>query len=211
MSNVYMKLQTVRAELSKTELTKTGENKHLKFKYFELGDFLPAITELCAKNKICSIINFGTKLATLKIIDCEKDGSIIRFSTPIEKAKLMGSPSPVQELGATQTYIRRYLYMNAFEVVDTDVVDAQPQDKAPNRKIADIDLREECKNNIVALFDIKDNNSYLAKLKELTSFEDKEGKVIEGIEVLAKASDKRVQVLHGKLKKLLEDKKCIKN
>lgn len=207
MSNVYMKLQTVRAELSKTELTKTGENKHLKFKYFELGDFLPAITDLCAKNKICSIINFGEKLATLKIIDCEKDSSVIKFTTPIAKAKLMGSPSPVQELGATQTYIRRYLYMNAFEVVDTDVVDAQPEEKPPKRKIEDIDLRKECKDNIVVLFDIKDNNSYIAKLKELTEFTDKDGKVVEGIEVLAKASDKRVQVLHGKLKKLKEDKK----
>ena len=41
--NIYEKLQTARVELQKTALKKSGVNKFAGFKYFELGDFIPAV------------------------------------------------------------------------------------------------------------------------------------------------------------------------
>ena len=100
--SVYLKLQKVRNELNKCELKKTGFNKHSKFYYFELGDFLPKVTELCEKHGVCPIIKFG-EIAELVIVDVEKEDSMVTFTSPIAEAKLPGSPQPVQNLGATQT------------------------------------------------------------------------------------------------------------
>lgn len=133
MSNVYVKLQQVRNELSKCEMKKSGKNQ--KFNYFELSDFLPKVTELCNKNGICSIIKFGNKMATLKVIDVEKPESTITFTTPIAAAKLPGNSQPVQNLGATQTYIRRYLYMNAFEISENDFVDSSNNEETKKQEV----------------------------------------------------------------------------
>ena len=43
--NIYKKIQAVKKELSERELKKSGENTFSKFKYYELGDFLPSIIE----------------------------------------------------------------------------------------------------------------------------------------------------------------------
>lgn len=165
---VYAKLQKVRNELSKSELKKTGKNKHMGFSYFELGDFLPKIIELCDKHGICTIIKFGEKIVTLKVIDVEKEDSTVTFTSPIHPAKLQGNAQPVQNLGATQTYMRRYLYMNAFEVSENDIVDASdnkttnttksevktPENK-PSKPIKELDPAK-----VKALYTIATTNGY---------------------------------------------------
>ena len=122
MSNVYLKLQQVRNELRKQDLKKTGENKFSKYMYYQLGDFLPVITDLCDKHKLVTIINFTQELATLTVIDAEKPEKEVTFTSQVAGANLKGCHE-VQNLGAIQTYLRRYLYMNAFEIVENDWVD----------------------------------------------------------------------------------------
>ena len=56
--NIYQKIQAVKKELSERELKKSGENKFSGFKYYELGDFLPSIIELCAKYGLFTQITF---------------------------------------------------------------------------------------------------------------------------------------------------------
>ena len=121
--NIYELLQEVRLELSKSKLTKTGTNKHLNFSYFELGDFVPTATELFAKKGLCPIFNIiydpnGIEMAVLKIV---KGAEQIQFSTPTDSPTNM---SGIQALGAKITYLRRYLYLIALDIVENDVVDA---------------------------------------------------------------------------------------
>lgn len=56
--NIYKKIQKVKLELSQRELKKSGENTFSKFKYYELGDFLPSIIELCDKYGLFTKIDF---------------------------------------------------------------------------------------------------------------------------------------------------------
>jgi hypothetical protein len=119
---VYKKLMQARLELQETNLTKSGHNKFAGYKYFELGDFLPAIQKIFAKLNICGIVSFGQELATLTITDLE-DGSQTQITSPMSTAALKGCHE-VQNLGAVQTYIRRYLWVAALEIVEHDVVDA---------------------------------------------------------------------------------------
>lgn len=120
--SVYKKLQQARMLLQNTKLTKSGKNKFAGYEYFELGDFLPAIQKICNDVGLCGVVSFTEHMAYLQINDVE-DGTSIMFSSPMSSASLKGCHD-VQNLGAVQTYLRRYLWTNAFEIVEHDALDA---------------------------------------------------------------------------------------
>ncbi len=119
---VYHKLQTARIKLQSTQLKKSGHNKYAGYQYFELGDFLPTINQIFHELGLCSTVSFTADNAVLRIIDTDTGGAIT-FTSPMAEAQLKGC-HPVQNLGATQTYLRRYLYVNALEIVEHDALDA---------------------------------------------------------------------------------------
>lgn len=120
--SVYAKLQQARIKLQGKKLSKSGKNKFAGYEYFELGDFLPAIQEICNEVGLCGVVTFNAEMAYLTIFDTETEGAIV-FSSPMSSADLKGCHS-VQNLGAVQTYLRRYLWTNAFEIVEHDALDA---------------------------------------------------------------------------------------
>jgi hypothetical protein len=109
-------------QLMDTPLKKTGHNKFAGYYYFELGDFLPDIQKIFAGLGLCGIVSYGTDIATLTITDME-DGTTLTITSPMSSAALKGCHE-VQNLGAVQTYIRRYLWVTALEIVENDVLDA---------------------------------------------------------------------------------------
>ncbi len=120
--SVYKKLQQARMLLQNTKLSKSGKNKFAGYEYFELGDFLPAIQKICNDVGLCGVVSFNNDMAYLQINDVE-DGTSIMFTSPMSSASLKGCHD-VQNLGAVQTYLRRYLWTNAFEIVEHDALDA---------------------------------------------------------------------------------------
>jgi hypothetical protein len=122
---VYKKLQAARHELSKANLKKTGHNSYGGWFYYELGDFIPTVHKLFDAVGLCGVVTFG-ETATLTIYDAESDGKI-EFSTPIVYAEA-AKGQPIQLLGSTHTYLRRYLWLMAMEIVESDTVDAEKQE-----------------------------------------------------------------------------------
>lgn len=120
--SVYQKLQEARIRLQNTELKKSGHNKFAGYQYFELGDFLPTIQTIFRDLKMCGIVSFTADLATLRIVDFE-DGSEVTFTSPMGSAALKGCHE-VQNVGAVETYQRRYLWVTAMEIVEHDALDA---------------------------------------------------------------------------------------
>ena len=131
--SVYKKLQQARMLLQGTKLTKSGKNKFAGYEYFELGDFLPAIQKICNEIGLCGIVSFNHEMAYLQINDVE-DGTSIMFTSPMSSAALKGCHD-VQNLGAVQSYLRRYLWVNAFEIVEHDALDATLGKDEPAKKI----------------------------------------------------------------------------
>jgi len=123
--NVFEKLQTARIQLQSTKMKKSGHNKFAGYQYFELGDFLPEINKLFAELKLCSVVSFGKDLAELKVINIEKPEEVVTFTSPMADANLKGC-HPIQNLGAVETYNRRYLYVSALEIVEHDALDSAP-------------------------------------------------------------------------------------
>ena len=128
--NIYAKLAQARVKLQKENLKKTGNNR--SFKYFELKDFLPRVNEIFDELKMCAVVRYSSELATLTVYDCEKDESI-EFTSPMVQ-KALPSGTEIQNLGAIQTYQRRYLYLTALEIVEDDLVDSIPPEKAEQKK-----------------------------------------------------------------------------
>ena len=130
--NIYEKLSNARATL---ELKKTGvatvNNAGKTRSYFSLDDILPSVNKTANELKFLCKFDLNKDIATLKIIDCEKIEDFIEFSIPASTATIQGG-NVVQSIGATQTYLRRYLYLNAFEIAEYDVIEEETtEDKKP--------------------------------------------------------------------------------
>lgn len=122
--NIYSKMQSVRCALLEMNLEKSGNNKFAGFKYFELGDFLPTITRLLNEHGLCSRMSFTNEEAKLTIINIDNPNELMEFTSPMSTAAVAKNGNEVQNLGAVQTYLRRYLYVAAFEIVENDGLDA---------------------------------------------------------------------------------------
>ena len=119
---VHKKLMEARIALQAAPLKKSGHNKFAGYQYFELGDFLPTINTIFHKLGLCSVISFDKDLATMCITDVN-DGTQIVLTSPMAEANLKGC-HPIQNLGAVETYTRRYLWVSAMEIVEHDALDS---------------------------------------------------------------------------------------
>jgi len=119
---VHKKLMEASLLLQHAPLKKSGHNKFAGYSYFELGDFLPTINSIFYKTGLCGVVSFGKELASLTITDTE-DGSEIVLTSPMAEANLKGC-HPIQNLGAVETYTRRYLWVSAMEIVEHDALDS---------------------------------------------------------------------------------------
>jgi hypothetical protein len=120
--NIYQKLMAVRVTLQKMNLKKTGYNKYSDYHYYELSDFLPTAIIIMSGIGICPIISFDKDTATLNIVDMDNPDAKITFTSPMAEAKLKACHE-IQNVGAVEAYSRRYLYMTALEIVESDVLD----------------------------------------------------------------------------------------
>jgi hypothetical protein len=224
--NVYSKLQKVRVELKSKPIKESGNNKFAGYTYMELGDFLPIIVELCNDAGLCPVISFA-EMATLTVVNCEKPEEKIVFTSPMSTAQLKGCHE-IQNLGAVETYLRRYLYVAAFDIVEHDALDStQGKDKMEQRKEAarsaaqgqnsgtgntppasedDAEYIAEIHGLLKSIFG-DDKAGALAKVQELTTFPEKKdgkatGKMVEGVRDYRTLKGKRLEILCHNLRKL---------
>lgn len=120
--SVYKKLNEARAKFHQIKLTKTGQNKFANYSYFELGDFLIPALQVFNEVGLCAVVSFDEKMATMTITDTDGGGAIT-ITSPLSEAALKGC-HPVQNVGACETYARRYLWVAALEIVEHDALDA---------------------------------------------------------------------------------------
>jgi len=186
--NIYEKLQKSRVELQKKGLKKSGKNAFSGFSYFELSDFLPSINEIFSENKLCSHFNIEENKAVLRIFDAEKPDSVISFMMPTASLTLKGC-NEIQALGGINTYCRRYLYLNALEIVENDLFDAETGKKENKKPAAtppkikehkeeteavisdDFDVFEELKTKTDMPNLVKCYNENKSKVKDIKGFD----------------------------------------
>lgn len=121
-TEVYRKLAIARAKLRGQALKKSGKNKFAGYDYFELGDFLHPTLQIFDELGLIGVVSFNKDEATLKILDVDSGGEIL-ITSPFGSAALKGCHE-VQNIGAVETYQRRYLWVAAMEIVEHDALDA---------------------------------------------------------------------------------------
>jgi len=131
--SVHKKLMQVRVDLARKGLQRSGHNKFAGYKYFELGDFIPQAMDLFLKNDLCGIVSYSPEEATLTITDVE-DGTCVVIHSPMATAALKGAHD-IQNLGAVESYQRRYLWMTALELTESDPIDSAPPVDIPKKEI----------------------------------------------------------------------------
>ena len=135
---VYKKLSLARTMLRGTELKKSGHNKFAGYNYFELGDFLHPTLQIFDQLGLIGIVSFTKDEAMLVIVDMDGGGEIV-ITSPFGSAALKGCHE-VQNIGAVETYQRRYLWVTAMEIVEHDALDATTGKDSPKHKPAETGL-----------------------------------------------------------------------
>lgn len=129
--NVYQKLLVARAKFLETDVQKTGKNMHLSFKYFELDDIVPVATRIFSEVGLIAIVNFASDTATMNIVNTDNPwDECIKFEAPFNQIAPIVSntgkqaTNEMQALGSSITYMRRYLYMIALDICESDSIDS---------------------------------------------------------------------------------------
>jgi hypothetical protein len=152
---VYAKLTKARLNLLSVDMKKSGKNKFAGYAYFELGDFIPHVHRIFDEVGLCGVFSFEGPNVTLTIHDSEGTGSIA-FASPVVSA-LSPKGQPIQDLGSTHSYLRRYLWLMAMEIVENDAVDAGDPDVKPEVKKPEpkkVEKKDEFKQDLPLLVDM---------------------------------------------------------
>lgn len=120
--NIYEKLLAARVKLHAEPLEKTGWNDFSKYHYFQLADFVTPLLGIFNELKLLSIVSFTKELAQLTIINIEAPDERLVFTSPMGGAQLKGTHE-IQQIGAVETYQRRYLYVMALDIIEHDGID----------------------------------------------------------------------------------------
>lgn len=121
--NIYIKLAKIRVDLQNMNIKKSGKNTFAHYSYFELFDFLPLINKLSLQYNVVNIITFSDQEAKLSVINIDDPNDFIDFKIKTSYISMKGS-NELQNLGASYTYLRRYLYFIAYEICETDAIDS---------------------------------------------------------------------------------------
>lgn len=139
--NIYQKLQDIRKYISEQDIQKSGYNEYQKYAYYQLGDFMPYVIEACHKYGTTPIFNMDKDCAYLKVFDNDIITSKIDFEMPLANMVMQGA-NGMQNIGGMMTYSRRYLYMAAFEIEESDnfnaMEDAEQQEKDEFAEVANM-------------------------------------------------------------------------
>ena len=172
--SIYAKLMRARIEFHEIDIQKSGHNPFSNYRYFEMSDFLLPAMKCMGNHGLIPIVSFSIEYATMTVHDIET-GESFEITSPMSSAKLKACHE-VQNLGAVESYERRYLWMTLMELVESDQtehVKPAPKLASPEQIAAMFDYKEYMSSGQIAWLDTasdkitEDQAEYvLEKLKE---------------------------------------------
>ena len=181
--NVYQKLLEARVLFMEEDVKKSGKNMKMSYKYFELQDIVPVALPIFQKVGLLPVTTFENDVAVMSVINVDNPTDYINFTSPMREiepiisAKTGGEvTNAIQRLGSVETYQRRYLYMIALDIVESDSIEPTTGENTPPtpKSTAPVtpEKRQEVTKNLTAPegnateLQIKGLKAALAKLRE---------------------------------------------
>lgn len=158
--SIYEKLARIQEEVMNTSFSKSGENKFQKYDYFELEDLLQKIIPLTIKYETTIMFSF-TEHGVLKLKDWNPEKGEVSIRVPFPELEAINrGTNKIQSTGAYITYLKRYLLMNMFLIMEKDIVDSNTNNagvkKETNTSKKEVDM-DEVLNKIKAHIHKKDS------------------------------------------------------
>lgn len=122
--NVYQKLAEMRLQFLNQHVDKSGKHMKMQFTYFELDDIVPTALRLAKDIGLLMLDAFDEHNAVLNIINVDDASEMVTVSLPFSQWEGNAGVNPLQAMGATITYYRRYLYMIALDICTPDEIDS---------------------------------------------------------------------------------------
>lgn len=178
--NVNVKEMSVKERVTRisSELVviKTGFNEYSKYLYITPEDLFTPLKPLLLKYRLSMLYNVrrtrdGRNEAVLRIEDFDTDVGRLIYTMNVGDITLK-SANEVQSMGGLRTYCKRYLVMDAFNVVensdDLDSKDTAPDDKK-SKKEAKKDPTNEAKTELQTICreKIKENENNRETIMEI--------------------------------------------
>ncbi len=193
--NIYGKLTAARSLLNKREITKSGRNEFSKYDYYELSDYMPHIVSINEEVGLCSIVTFSDvkngEIGILTLIDIENTETTLQFTMKLKDISLKAC-NAMQNEGAKHTFARRYLYIDAYELSESDPSEVAEQAEANTKTEEDLkkekdkaiaELKTNCKKAGFTIMQVIDK--YNAQYeKSVETLEDMPVKAIAGMNKL---------------------------
>lgn len=120
--NLYQKVAKIKGEMSSMKFSKTGKNSFTHFNYFQLDDFEPTLEKLCSQYGVVTYFMFAMDAARMVVVDADSPADKIEVDSPVD-VSFGKTSSRMQDIGAMQTYARRYLFMSFFGITESDFLD----------------------------------------------------------------------------------------
>lgn len=129
MTNIktLTKINQARTQFLTMNVKKSGVNKYQGFNYFELQDIIPAKTQICNDLNIADYLDMqDPQIARLHIYDLDQDDTqqpvTFSLNMPIPSTQQQ-TTKQIQEQGALQTYVHRYLLLQFLDIIESDGID----------------------------------------------------------------------------------------
>lgn len=127
--NIFEKIMKARLEFLNSNPTKRGYNKFQNFKYFELEDIVPVATKICNELGLYTQINITEGKAVMTVVDMSKWQHQVEFKIDAPMVRENDFNKMLQDVGRSETYLRRYLYLLFLDISENDTIDAADQNK----------------------------------------------------------------------------------
>lgn len=149
LPNIDERILKIAFDLKNADLKKTGKNTYVGYEYYELSDIQPTIIDLMLKYGVGARYEITQDQAKLILINLDNPEDKAETVMPFTKSNLKNAQD-MQNIGASVTYVRRYLLLLAFSISEPEQLDSV-QGKY-----------EYLKDKIKKALDYAVNNSYMS-------------------------------------------------
>lgn len=133
--NLMQKLNKVRVEFLKMGIQKSGKNRAIGYKYFELDDIVPAVLPLFDVYGIYHETAFLNDTAYMRVFNADNPDELPReFIIPMAQMEGNKGMNLAQVMGGMVTYYTRYLYLAMLCIVEADAFNSTQTDKPQEEK-----------------------------------------------------------------------------
>lgn len=120
---IYKKILKAKEVIKQSKLTKQGKNTYSNYDYFTPEQVDKLVFEACKEANLLTIFNLKRNelgiYGHLKIVDIDSNTEVnIEMASDIPQIK---ATNIAQQLGGAMTYTKRYMLMNAFDIVDNNL------------------------------------------------------------------------------------------